>query len=134
MFRFASSLTPAICEVQTTVSRLRRGWSTGVGSSSQTSSPAALILPRVRPSKRARSSCVLPRQVLTKTTPAFIFAMVSALMMCCVSVVSGVCTVITSDCVRSWSSETGSVSRLRSSSGATYGSQPSTRMPNARAM
>src|SRR6266403_1970257 len=37
---------------------------------------------------------------------------------------------VTSDCARSWSSETGSVSRLRSSSGATYGSQPSTRMPN----
>src|SRR6266568_7410771 len=68
---FASCVTPATCEEQTTCSRFRSGLSTGVGSSSQTSRPAAARWPRVSASKSARSSCTGPREVLTKIAPGF---------------------------------------------------------------
>src|SRR5438128_134513 len=71
-WRVASRVTPAMCEEHTTFSRFRIGLSRDVGSSSQTSRPAAASLPRVSASKSARSSCTGPREVLMKMALGFV--------------------------------------------------------------
>ena len=91
------------------------------GSSSKTSSPAARIFPLSSPASSADSSCVLPREVLMKITPSFIWATAAALIMWCVSFVCGVWQVTTS-AARSTEARSGmgSTPRLRSSSADTY--------------
>ena len=120
MLRLACSLTPATWDVATTFSMFSRGLSADTGSSSQTSSPAALSFPRVSASNSARSSWTLPRDVLMKIAPSFIWAIVLSLIMCWVSSVSGVWHVTMSAWPRSVDRpDIGSASRRLSSSGGT---------------
>src|SRR6266850_6570088 len=79
--RMLSRVTPAIWGETITFSSWKNRLSEDAGSSSNTSMPAARILPLSSPATSAASSWVLPREVFTKITPSFIWATAAASIM-----------------------------------------------------
>src|SRR5260221_12300349 len=72
-----SAVYQLTCGVSTTLSRLSRGLSAGIGSTANTSRPAAANPPVRSPSTSASSSTTAPREVVTSTAAGLIRATAS---------------------------------------------------------
>ena len=83
-----------MCGEQMKLSNVNNGWSGLTGSSSKTSNAAPATLPFFKASYKSFSLTIPPRAQLMIRTLSFIVAMVAALIMFCVSLVNGVCTVM----------------------------------------
>ena len=92
------------------------------GSVSYTSSAAPATLPLFIASQSASSSIIPPRAQLMIRTPSFIVAIESLLIMCLVSFISGVCTVIKSETRKSSSKDMTSTPSSFARSRLMYGS------------
>src|SRR5437762_502104 len=101
-----SHVGPAVCGVMVHVSTLSSGWSLAGGSSTITSRPAPAMRLVMSALCSARSSTTGPRQVLTRIAVGFISSNWVSDIMFCVTFVSGVCNVTTSEVFSSSSNRT----------------------------
>ncbi len=92
-FICASSVEAPRCGVTITLSNVSKSLSSG-GSFSKTSRAQAAIIPDFKPLANAFSSTIPPRAQLISRTPFLINAISFSEIICFVSLVKGVCTVI----------------------------------------
>ena len=119
---WASTVEAPKWGVKVTPGRPINGWFGSIGSLSNTSIAAPATWPDLTASAKSCSLMIPPRAQFIKRTPFFILAILSLLSMPFVFGVSGICTVIKSDCLINSSRETTLMPKEWARSSLTYGS------------